>query len=85
MCNFWARRLERIVSHNFKSAENGMRFYTSGSNAVVDVRDVVSAMTFLMNSEIHSERFLITGENISFRELQTLIAKKLNKESQLFL
>ena len=63
----------------FKSAENGMRFYTSGSNAVVDVRDVVKAMTFLMNSEIHSERFLITGENISFRELQTLIAKKVNK------
>lgn len=63
----------------FKSAENGMRFYTSGSNAVVDVRDVVNAMTFLMNSEIHSERFLITGENISFRDLQTLIAKKVNK------
>ena len=64
----------------FKNSEKGMPFYTSGSNAVVDARDVSLCMRELMNSSIHSERFLCVGENISFKNLQTKIADALNKK-----
>lgn len=61
----------------FKTLSNGLKFYTKGSNAFVDVRDVVSAFMQLMNSDIHSQRFLCTGSNSSFKSLFDLIANKL--------
>jgi dihydroflavonol-4-reductase len=65
----------------FRTIQNGLRFYTKGANAFVDVRDVCNAMIRLMQSEIQSERFLCTGNNSSFRELLSLIANKLNKKA----
>ncbi len=59
----------------FRTAANGFKFYTSGANAFVDVRDVTRAMTTLMDSEIRNERFLCTGTNIPFRKLFEMIAK----------
>jgi nucleoside-diphosphate-sugar epimerase len=65
----------------FKTLKNGMIFYTKGSNAFVDVRDVCFAMIKLMNSNINSQRFLCTGTNISFKELFDKISKALNKNA----
>ena len=48
----------------FKTVSNGLKFYTNGSNGYVDVRDVVEIMHQLMKSEIHSERFIVSAENI---------------------
>lgn len=62
----------------FKLVSKGFKFYTTGSNAFVDVRDVVKSMTLLMDSEIKNERFLCTGTNVSFKDLFDLIAKRLN-------
>jgi len=64
----------------FKNIEKGMRFYTIGSNAVVDARDVSSCMHKLMNSKESAQRFLCIGENVSFKELQKKIAVCLNKK-----
>ena len=55
----------------FKNAKYGMKFYTDGMNAFVDVRDITKAMTTLMDSDINGERFLVTGENLFFKDLFT--------------
>lgn len=57
----------------FDTLKNGTRFYTEGVNGFVDVRDVASVMYQLMESEIVNERFIVSSENLSYRELFTLI------------
>jgi len=64
----------------FRSVEKGLSFYTPGANSFVDARDVAEIMMRLMDSDISSERFLCTGENMSFRELTSRIARKMNKK-----
>lgn len=58
----------------FKTSSKGISFYPTGSNAIVDVRDVVSCLLFFMNSPIENQRFLCTGQNVSFKNLQTELA-----------
>lgn len=55
----------------------GLKFYTSGINGYVDVRDVANVMIQLMNSKISGERFIVNSENLSYKELFTDIAKSL--------
>jgi len=64
----------------FKTVENGLQFYTSGANAFVDARDVVTVVIELMKSEVKNERFLCIGENSTFKNLFDHIARKLNKK-----
>ena len=65
----------------FRTVSKGSTFYPSGSNAIVDARDVSEVMRRLMNSEISSERFLCIGNNQSFRELITTISTQLGKKA----
>ncbi len=65
----------------FKTIAAGLKFYTNGSNAFVDVRDVSQIMIQLMDSAIKNERFLCIGENNSFKNLFDLIALKLNTKA----
>jgi len=55
----------------------GLKFYTQGITGYVDVNDVANIMIMLMNSEIKSERFIITSENISFKDLFSTISENL--------
>jgi nucleoside-diphosphate-sugar epimerase len=64
----------------FSTVANGLDFYTMGANAFVDVKDVSAIMYQLMNSEIHSERFLCVGENLSFRDIFSIIADEMGKK-----
>ncbi|NUM32793.1 MAG: NAD-dependent epimerase/dehydratase family protein [Bacteroidetes bacterium] len=64
----------------FTNAQNNFPFYATGSNAFVYVKDVVKAMITLALSDIKSERFLLTGSNLSFKDFFDLISKKLNKK-----
>lgn len=57
----------------------GMRFYTNGVTGYVDVMDVAKIMTGLMNSTIQGERFIVSSENLSYREVFTAIAEALRK------
>lgn len=50
-------------------AQKGLRYYTPGGISVVDVRDVVTAMTMLMESDIENRRFILAGENIRNKDL----------------
>ena len=63
----------------FKAAQKGLRWYLPGSMDFVDVRDVVKAMTLLMESEIQNERFIISSENLSFRKFMELLYSSLGK------
>ncbi len=62
-----------------KRVYDGLVFYTKGSTGFVDVRDVVKCMIQLMESDIHSERFLVVGENMPFKLFIDHIAENLNK------
>jgi nucleoside-diphosphate-sugar epimerase len=58
----------------FETVRKGLKFYTMGSMGFVDVQDVAKCMTALMNSDIHSERFIISAENHSYKDLTAEIA-----------
>ncbi|MEO6219816.1 MAG: NAD-dependent epimerase/dehydratase family protein [Ginsengibacter sp.] len=64
----------------FKSAWNEFKWYTEGGGGFVDVRDVARSMILLMNSEITDNRFILSGENLSYRHVFTSIAKCFNKK-----
>ena len=66
-------------SNLFLKVWNGLKYYSTGVNAFVDVRDVSKAMIALMNSGVKSERFLVIGENLTFQELFNSIATSLKK------
>ncbi len=53
----------------FTNIAKGQKFYTLGVNGYVGVKDVVNIMVALAESDIHSERFLLVSENISFKSL----------------
>jgi len=65
----------------FKTVWDGLSFYTAGGNGFVDVRDVVDAMFQLMESDCTGERFLVVGENASFKKVFDSIAKALGKKA----
>ncbi len=58
----------------------GLKFYSNGCNGFVDVRDVVKIMQQLTESDIHGERFIVSAENHTYREVFTLIANSIGKE-----
>lgn len=64
----------------FKSAYNEFKWYTEGISGFVDVRDVARAMILLMNSKISGQRFILSSENISYKEIFSLMAKSFGKK-----
>jgi nucleoside-diphosphate-sugar epimerase len=62
----------------------GIPFYTSGSSGFTDVRDVSIAMIQLMMSDIHSERFVLNSENVTFKDLFTKIDDSLGNQRHRF-
>jgi nucleoside-diphosphate-sugar epimerase len=67
----------------FKTVWNGMKFYTKGVTGFIDVKDVVRAMILLMqdtNFEMaKNNRFLLSAENCSYRDVFSQIAEALGK------
>ncbi len=62
------------------AVNDGMSFYTDGSMGYVDVVDVVEVMIRLMESEINGERYIVSAENISFKDFFTMVGKELNSK-----
>ncbi len=67
-------------SRVFKSVYEEFPWYTEGTTGFVDVRDVAKAMIQLMGSDISAERFIISAEDRSFRDVFNLIAKAFGKK-----
>jgi nucleoside-diphosphate-sugar epimerase len=59
----------------FETVRKGLKFYTTGSMGFVDVEDVAKCMIALMNSDISSERFIISAENQDYKSLTAGIAQ----------
>ncbi|QEC68584.1 NAD-dependent epimerase/dehydratase family protein [Panacibacter ginsenosidivorans] len=64
----------------FKNVYNEFPWYSEGITGFVDVADVVKAMTMLMESNINGERFIVSGEDATYRNLLNLIAKGFGKK-----
>lgn len=73
----WLRSSGRL----FYSIKRGLPFYTSGVNGYVDVRDVARAVVMLMESETVNERYVLNGENLSYKEFFSMIADALGKKA----
>lgn len=57
----------------------GTAFYPPGSNAFVDARDVAACMVALMERGGTGERYLLVGENVSYRTLFNAFTKAFGK------
>ena len=68
----------RSTATLFRDVANGMRFYPTGSVAVVSVEDVVNVLMKLMESDILNERFILVAKNISQKELLSKIAASID-------
>lgn len=64
----------------FKNVYREFPWYTDGVNGFVAVEDVARATVLLMESTISGERFILNGENMSFRELFNNIADGFQKK-----
>jgi nucleoside-diphosphate-sugar epimerase len=62
----------------FRTIKKGLKYYTKGILSYVDVKDVVSVMIQLMNSDVKSERFILVAENWSLEKFTKVTAKALN-------
>ncbi len=70
---------KRSSSYLFSAVWKGMKFYTEGVTGYVDIRDVVHAMVTLMEGNYISERFILSAENLSYRQVLEMIATALDK------
>jgi dihydroflavonol-4-reductase len=68
----------------FTAVWKGLRFYPGGGTGFVDVRDVVRAMTGLMEGSFQGERFTVSSENLPYRQVLGMIARELGKKPPRF-
>jgi nucleoside-diphosphate-sugar epimerase len=66
-------------SATFRNAFNEFPWYTDGVSGFVDAYDVANAMVKLMESEIVAERFILSAENWTYRDLFTTMANGFDK------
>ena len=62
----------------YKKVRKGMPFYTTGGTGFVSVNDVVQPMMQLMNAAVAGECYILVSETLTYGEITTLIAKKMN-------
>ncbi len=63
----------------FKSLYAGMKYYTPGITGYVSIEDVTEIMCRLMNGPYTAERYILVGENLSFKQAFSMIASALQK------
>lgn len=64
----------------FKKAYDEFPWYTEGISGFVDAGDVSKAMLLLMESDVEAERFIISGENLTYREIFNRMADGFGKK-----
>lgn len=72
----WTKGSSELITAVFRN----LKFYTSGINGYIDVRDVANIMIILMESPISGERFILNSENLNYKELFTCIANGLHQK-----
>jgi len=64
----------------FKTAYDEFPWFAEGITGFVDVKDVVSAMRGLMENNLTGQRFIVSAENRSYKDIFTLIAATFGKK-----
>jgi nucleoside-diphosphate-sugar epimerase len=64
----------------FRNAWREFPWYTEGINGFVDVTDAAKAIVRLLATDISGQRFILNGDNWSFRQLFTTIAREFGKK-----
>jgi nucleoside-diphosphate-sugar epimerase len=64
----------------FKSVYHEFPWYSNGINGFVDVGDVAQAIVTLMETDIVGQRFILNGDNWSYRQLFNAIADGFGKK-----
>jgi len=63
----------------FKTIRQGIPFYTPGSNGYITAIDIARAQISLMNSDVKNEKFVLSSENLDYKEVLGMIADGLGK------
>ena len=61
-----------------RTVAKGLRFYTTGSTGFVDVRDVATAISMLMQSDITNERYVLNAANATYQSFFNQVADALH-------
>jgi nucleoside-diphosphate-sugar epimerase len=61
----------------FHQVYKGLRYYTQGSNGYIAADDLAKIMIQLMNSGAESQRYIVSSENVSYKQLFSWIAEAL--------
>jgi nucleoside-diphosphate-sugar epimerase len=64
----------------FRRINEGLNYYSSGSNGFVAIEDVVNLLIKLIDHPTINQRYIANGANLSFQELFTQIANGINKK-----
>ncbi len=64
----------------FKTIFREFPWYSNGVNGFVDVKDVARAVVLLLGTEAAGQRFILNGDNWSFRQLFNTIAAGFGKK-----
>lgn len=64
----------------FQNAWKEFPYYTTGINGFVDVMDVVRSMMLLMDSDVKGQRFILSADNWTYKDIFTTIAQQLDKK-----
>lgn len=62
---FWHQSSGKLI----QTCYNGLKFYSSGGSATIDVRDVANCMIELKNKKCYNKRFVLTENNYSFQTI----------------
>lgn len=73
---FWNQSSGKLIKTSFK----GNSFYTNGSSATIDAKDVAACMIQLVENKQFSQRFVLIENNYSFKEILTQLHKALGKK-----
>ncbi len=74
---YWDKGSSSMFSNIFR----GLKFYTHGVTGYVSVEDVSAAMIALMKSKKNGERYILSAENLSFKEVFEMISQSLGVKS----
>jgi len=73
---FWHQSSGKLINTCYK----GNPFYTEGSSATVDAKDVAACMIQLAEQQHFGKRFVVTENNYSFKEILSETHKALGKK-----
>lgn len=73
---FWTQSSGKLIQSCYK----GNPFYTSGSGATIDAKDVAHCMVNLTENQQFNKRFVLIENNYSFKEILTVMHLALNKK-----